>query len=208
MRFLGTLFNVILFITFITLGALIVDKVYFKKKESEVKNVVSKATQGLSTSKISDTPPYTPSGMKWELANTKDPQSISVSLVNSLLFTQNGTPIPELEITGHEWVSRQIYNNNEDLKNSKSMRPVFLENLQKDYWKVVTEIAPDKAVKGILSNLPQSTIATLSKATKEGLLVFTITTQLDKSECPCTSITRVYMSDPIPVETILENYRD
>ncbi len=206
MRFFGTFFNVVLLIVFITLTALTIDKFFSQKNEEKMKNTVSEATKNLQFSTIPTSPPYVTDVNGWEIAYTKDPQSISNSLTDSLLFTGSGASISGLNITGREWINRKIHATVDDLKNSKSQIPDFLDNLQQDYWNVSTEIAPNKNIRGIISNLPQSSIATLTKVVKKGLIIFAITTTVDKTECPCTTTTRVFTSDPIPTETILKSY--
>ncbi|MDO8270002.1 MAG: hypothetical protein Q7T54_05045 [Candidatus Levybacteria bacterium] len=151
-------------------------------------------------------PPYAPDWLSWKTALITDPQSIASIEKNSFLHTKKGELITGISLSGNEWISIQVFDTTEDLKSAKSPIPHYLDALSKDGWNYTSDIAEGKTIKGVAADGPLGNLLAFVKQEGGGVRVFVLTAQTDTHTCPCTTIVRVFVSNPLPISTILENY--
>lgn len=168
-------------------------------------DTVSKAAGIVKSIQPSKVPPFAPDSTNWEFANTKDPQSIAGIGHNTFLFDENDNLIPNLAITGTEWVNTQTFSTKKELQSSEDLTGYYLKKLQEDRWDYSLTIN-DKIMRGVAANNPMGNVLAYIKEEENGIRLFVLSTQRDKDDCPCTITSRIFLSNPIKTSIIMDNY--
>ena len=150
-----------------------------------------------------DLPPYSPDWVKWEIPNQEiDIQSIGRNKIQNLIKVENGT-FTQSDVDGFEWKSTEEFKNTKEFERGRDMTSYYIDVLGKDGWRFSEEVK-QATISGIAIDGPKGNSFSMVKAISGKFQLFAMSSQRDNETCPCKVTHRVFITNPILIQEIIE----